>query len=139
MRIARRWPRAYGEVVGATLTPLDAAFLELEEGDESAHMHIGWAMLFDPLPEGGAPSVERVRELLDERLAHLPLFRCRLSSPRTRRFSWPSWVPDRRFDIADHVRHAILPEPGGEQELLDWLGDFYSHRLDRTQDRKSVV
>ncbi|MGB7587547.1 MAG: wax ester/triacylglycerol synthase family O-acyltransferase [Solirubrobacterales bacterium] len=117
--------------MGETLTPLDAAFLELEEGDESAHMHIGWTMVFDALPEGGAPSVEHMRELLEDRLSLMPRFRCRLSSPRTGRFSWPSWEPDRRFDIADHVRHATLPWPGGEAELLDWLGDFYSHRLDR--------
>ncbi len=51
-------------VCGVTthLTPLDAAFLELEQTDESAHMHIGWAMIFDPLPEGGAPSLEVLRE-----------------------------------------------------------------------------
>ena len=29
------------------------------------------------------------------------------------------------------MRHASLPAPGGEAELLEWLGDFYSHRLDR--------
>lgn len=113
------------------LTPLDATFLELEEGDESAHMHVGWAMLFAPLPEGGTPSLKRVRELLDERLELLPRFRRRLSSPRTGRFSWPSWERDRGFDIANHVRHATLPAPGGEAELLEWLGDFYSHRIDR--------
>jgi diacylglycerol O-acyltransferase / wax synthase len=119
--------------VGDTLTPLDASFLELEEGDESSHMHIGWAMVFDPLPEGGTPDVDRLRSLLDERLEPLPRFRRRLSSPRTGRFSWPSWKDDASFDIANHVRHATLPAPGGEAELLDWLGDFYSHRLDRAQ------
>jgi len=113
------------------LTPLDATFLELEEGDESAHMHVGWAMIFAPLPEGGTPSLAQVRELLDERLEALPRFRRRLSSPRTGRFSWPSWQEDRDFDVANHVRHATLPAPGGEAELLEWLGDFYSHRLDR--------
>jgi diacylglycerol O-acyltransferase len=117
--------------MGERLTPLDAAFLELEEGDESAHMHIGWAMVFDPLPEGGAPSVESIRELLVERLRLLPRFQRRLSSPRVGRFSWPSWEPDGRFDIENHVRHATLPEPRSEADLLEWLGDFYSHRLDR--------
>jgi diacylglycerol O-acyltransferase len=113
------------------LTPLDAAFLELEEGDASSHMHVGWAMIFDPLPEGGTPPVGRVRDLLAERLELLPRFLRRLSSQHTARLSWPSWEPDPSFDIANHVRHAALPEPGGEAELLEWLGDFYSHRLDR--------
>ncbi len=113
------------------LTPLDAAFLELEEGDDSAHMHIGWAMVFEPLPGGGAPSVGHLRELLDQRLELLPQFRRHLSSPRTGRFTWPVWEDDPDFDVANHVRHATLPAPGGADELLEWLGDFYSHRLDR--------
>lgn len=117
--------------MGDHLTPLDAAFLELEEGDESAHMHVGWAMVFDQLPEGGTPSVERVQDLLESRLELLPHFLCHLSSARTGRFSWPTWKPDAAFDIGTHVRHATLPEPGGEAELLEWLGDYYSHRLDR--------
>ena len=32
------------------LTALDATFLELEEADETAHMHVGGTMVFDPLP-----------------------------------------------------------------------------------------
>lgn len=116
------------------LTPLDTAFLELEEGDESAHMHIGWALVFDPLPAtGGPPELGRVRELLGERLQLLPRFRARLSSPRTGRLAWPRWVADPDFEIADHVRRATLPGPGGDAELLEWLGDFYSHRLDRAR------
>ncbi|HEX8958509.1 MAG TPA: wax ester/triacylglycerol synthase family O-acyltransferase, partial [Solirubrobacterales bacterium] len=119
--------------MGDRLTPLDATFLELEEADESSHMHIGWAMIFDGLPEGGVPAVERIRSLLDERLGLLPRFRCRLSSPRTGMLSRPSWEPDPGFDLANHVRRARLPGPGGEAELLEWLGDFYSHRLDRAR------
>ena len=119
--------------MGAHLTPLDASFLELEQVDESAHMHIGWAMVFDPLPEGGAPSLEVLRDRTVERLGPLPRFRRRLSSPRVGRFSLPTWEPDPDFDIANHMRHASLPPPGGEAELLEWLGDFYSHRLDRAR------
>ncbi len=112
------------------LTPLDAAFLELEDGDQSSHMHVGWTLVFDPLP-GGAPGVEQLVCLLEERLALLPHFRRRLSSPRVGRVSWPEWVEDPAFDVANQVRSASLPAPGGDTELLDWLGDFYSHRLDR--------
>ena len=113
------------------LTPLDAAFLELEDGDESSHMHVGWTLVFDPLPGGAAPGVDQLVSLLAERLDLLPHFRRRLSSPRVGRFSWPEWVEDPSFDVANHVRRASLPAPGGDAELLDWLGDFYSHRLDR--------
>jgi diacylglycerol O-acyltransferase / wax synthase len=115
------------------LTALDAAFLELEEGDASAHMHIGWTMVFDPLPGGGTPAVEEVRRLLEERLSLLPRFRRRLSAPHVGALSWPTWIADEEFEIAAQVSHATLPEPGGQEELLEWLGGFYSRRLDRTR------
>src|SRR5512144_1842258 len=114
------------------LTALDAAFLELEEGDVSAHMHIGWTMVFDPLPGGGTPAIEDVRRLLEERLSLLPRFRRRLSVPNIGALSWPTWVADEEFEINAQVPHATLPEPGGRAELLEWLASFYSRRLDRT-------
>jgi hypothetical protein len=42
------------------LTPLDATFLELEEADESAHMHVGAIMVFERPPAGRPPSREEV-------------------------------------------------------------------------------
>jgi diacylglycerol O-acyltransferase / wax synthase len=114
------------------LTALDAAFLELEESDASAHMHIGWTMVFDPLPGGGSPSVEDLRRLLEERLSLLPRFRRPLSMPNVGALSWPTWVADQEFEIDARVPHATLPEPGGRRELLEWLASFYSRRLDRT-------
>jgi WS/DGAT/MGAT family acyltransferase len=114
------------------LSPLDAAFLELEEADESAHMHIGWAMVFDPLPGGGTPTLEAIRAQIGERLDALPRFRRRLSSPRVGNLSLPGWVEDPAFDVANLTRRASLPAPGGEAELMEWLGDFFSHRLDRS-------
>ena len=115
------------------LAPLDAAFLEIEQGDECSHMHIGWAMVFEPRPGGRTPTVQEVRALLDARLDAMPRFRKRLSHPRAGGLRWPRWEPDPGFDIAGHVRHATLPSPGGDSELSDWLGDFYSHRLDRSR------
>jgi WS/DGAT/MGAT family acyltransferase len=115
------------------LTALDATFLELEQADDSALMHIGGALVFDPLPGGGTPTIAEVRGQIERRLDRLPRYRQSLSSPRTGGFSWPSWQRDPRFDLAAHVRHATLPAPGAERELLDWISDFYSHRLDRSR------
>ncbi len=115
------------------LSPLDAAFLELEEADESAHMHIGWALVFDPPPGGERPSLERLREQVGERLDAVPRFRRRLSSPRVGSLSLPTWVPASDLDPRELIRAAALPPPGGEAELVDWLGDFFSHRLDRSR------
>jgi diacylglycerol O-acyltransferase / wax synthase len=113
------------------LTPLDATFLELEEADETAHMHIGGLLVFDPLPGGGAPSFEEGLKHLEQRVEALPRYRQRLSEPHTGGLSWPSWVPDEEFDIRNHVHRAALPAPGGESELMEWLGNYWSHRLDR--------
>jgi len=115
------------------LTPLDATFLELEQQDEGALMHIGGVMVFEALPGGGSPHVEDLRVDLARRLDQLPRYAQRLSSARTGRFSWPRWTEDERFDIDAHISHVVLPVPGGVRELCDWAADFYSHRLDRTR------
>ena len=115
------------------VSPLDATFLELEEAEPSAHMHIGAVMVFDPLPGGGVPSLAAVREHLAERLSAMPRFRQRLSHPTTGGLTWPNWVEDEDFDVAAHVRRAALPAPGGDQELEEWAAEFWSHRLERTR------
>jgi diacylglycerol O-acyltransferase len=114
------------------LSPLDAVFLELEQEDEAAHLHIGWAMVFDP-PADGRPSLERLREQVRERLGRSSILLRRLSTPRVGLFSLPVWLPDPDLDIGELIRHATLPEPGGEAELTDWLGDYFAQRLDRTR------
>jgi diacylglycerol O-acyltransferase len=116
-----------------TLTALDATFLELEQDNDGALMSIGGVMVFDPLPSGRVPTYGEVCAGIAARLARLPRYSQRLSSPRTGGFSWPRWLDDDRFDVRDHVKHVALPAPGGPGELCDWAGDFYSHRLDRTR------
>ena len=99
--------------MGEHLTALDATFLELEEVDESAHMHIGAILVFDPLPDGRRPSRQEVCENLERRLGQLPRYLQRLSEPRTGGFSWPEWedrIPP--FDLDAHVTRAALPPPG---------------------------
>ena len=113
------------------LTALDATFLELEEADESAHMHTGVIMVFDSRPGGGSPSREEVCRYLASRLGQLPRYRQRLSEPHTGGMSWPEWQDDPAFDIARHVARAALPAPGGDEELAEWASGFFSQRLDR--------
>ena len=91
--------------MGERLTALDATFLELEEADLSAHMHIGAVMIFAP---GAAPSVSAVGAELAHRLDALPRYRQHLSQPRTGGLSWPSWENGSLFEIRDHVHRARL-------------------------------
>ena len=121
------------------LTALDATFLELEQADESALMHIGAALVFDPLPGGETPAIGMLREHLEQRLQLLPRYSQKLGAPRTGGLAWPCWERDPRFELAAHVRHATLPSPGDEHEFLDWISDFYSHRLDRSRPLWEIV
>jgi diacylglycerol O-acyltransferase len=118
-------------VMGEHLTALDATFLELEEADESAHMHIGAILVFDAPPGGVPPSRERVCRELEGRLGQLPRYRQRLSEPHTGGLSWPEWQEDPEFDLGRHVARAALPGPGGDEELAQWSSGFFSQRLDR--------
>ena len=120
------------------LTALDATFLELEQADDGALMHIGGAMVFEARP-GGPPTIAEVRDHLDQRLDRLPRYRQKLSDARTGGLSWPSWEHDPHFAIDAHVRHAHLPAPGDERDMLEWLADFYSHRLDRNRPLWEMV
>ncbi len=121
------------------LTPLDATFLELEQADEAAHMHIGGLLVFEQRSNGSPPRIATVRRQLESRLAALPRYRMLLSNARTGGLSQLRWEPDPEFDIAEHVTRGALPGPGGEQELLDWAADFWSLRLDRSRPLWEVV
>ena len=119
--------------MGEELSALDATFLELAEGDHSAHMHIGGVIVMEPQPGGGAPPIEEFLRDVTDRLPDLPRYTQRLSAPRTGGLHWPTWEKDRDFRVERHVRRAGLPAPGGIDELLHWAGDYYSQRLDRTK------
>ncbi|HYB22956.1 MAG TPA: wax ester/triacylglycerol synthase family O-acyltransferase [Solirubrobacteraceae bacterium] len=117
--------------MSAHLSALDATFLELEEADESAHMHIGGVMVFDAMPCGRPPSREELQEHLESRLAQLPRYRQCLSQPHTGGLSWPQWRDDPTFTVSRHLTRAALPAPGGRDELARWSSEFFSTRLDR--------
>jgi WS/DGAT/MGAT family acyltransferase len=125
--------------MGEHLTALDATFLELEQADDSAHMHIGAIMVFDPCPGGRTPAREELARLLTDRLGMLPRYRQRLSEPHTGGLSWPSWVEDPQFQIDRHFSRAALPEPGGHEELMAWASSFFAQRLDRRRPLWEMV
>jgi WS/DGAT/MGAT family acyltransferase len=119
--------------VGDELTALDATFLELEEADQSAHMHIGAVILLRPQRGNDPPPIESVRADIVARLPDLPRYAQKLSEPHTGGLRWPSWVPDPDFHVDRHVYAAGLPAPARIPELLEWAGEFFSQRLDRTK------
>jgi diacylglycerol O-acyltransferase len=121
------------------LNALDATFLELEEADLSAHMHIGGVMIFEPPSDGHVPSAEEACANLAGRLDQLPRYRQRLSEQTTGGISWPSWEDDPRFNLSGHIRRASLPGAGSEADLLEWAGEYFSERLDRSRPLWELV
>ena len=120
------------------LSALDATFLELEQADQGAHMHIGGILTFEPR-DGGAPSAEAVAGELGARLTGLPRYRQRLSERTTGGLSWPRWEEDPHFDVANHVRRARVPGQGSREDLIEWAGDYFSERLDRSRPLWELV
>ncbi|HEX6117036.1 MAG TPA: wax ester/triacylglycerol synthase family O-acyltransferase [Solirubrobacterales bacterium] len=121
------------------LSALDATFLELEQADPSAHMHIGGILCFEPRPSGATPSVAEVAEVLGSRLSGLPRYRQRLSEQTTGGLDWPRWDDDPRFEISRHIRRAQLPGRGTRDDLLEWAGEYFSERLDRSRPLWELV
>jgi WS/DGAT/MGAT family acyltransferase len=113
------------------LTILDTMFLELEQADDAAHMHIGATLVFEPLPDGGVPDVAELRTLVSERMGVIPRFAERLSSPQTGPLTWLTWERAPTVDFESHIRHATLDAPGDGEVLRQWCAEFWSHRLDR--------
>jgi WS/DGAT/MGAT family acyltransferase len=108
------------------LTSIDASFLH-QEGSAS-HMHIGGVLIFD----GPPPAFEDYLSHVRGRLHLVPRYRQKLSTPplETGR---PLWVDDPNFNLEYHVRHAALPAPGTESQLLRLAGRVASQQLDRSK------
>ena len=68
---------------------------------------------------------ERVRD----RIHLLPSWTWRLE-PVPLRIHHPVWVEDPEFRVEDHIRHRVLPAPGGPDELNALMAELEPMRLD---------
>jgi diacylglycerol O-acyltransferase / wax synthase len=108
------------------LTGLDSSFLHLER--DGTQMHVASTTLF----EGPAPPYVEFRDHIESRLHLVPRFRQKI------RFvpfgqGRPVWVDDPHLNLAYHVRHTSLPEPGSEQQLRVLAARIFSQQLDRSK------
>lgn len=110
----------------ASLSPLDTAFLRLE--DEHTSLHVASIAIFD----GPAPGYAEVAEMLERKLPYVPRWRQRLhDAPLS--LGQPRWVDDPDFDLRYHLRHTALPHPGSDAQLRDTIGRLMSQQLDRAK------
>jgi diacylglycerol O-acyltransferase / wax synthase len=108
------------------LTSIDASFLH-QEGPAS-HMHIGAVLIFDGPPPPFVDYLDHIRN----RLHLVPRYRQKLVQPPLES-GRPLWVDDPSFNLEYHVRHAALPAPGTEQQLLQLVARIASQQLDRAR------
>jgi diacylglycerol O-acyltransferase / wax synthase len=109
-----------------TLSAQDASFLHIET--DRSQMHIGGVSLF----EGPAPDYAAVRAMVLGKLDAVPRYRQRVRFPALG-IGRPVWVDDPHFNIAYHLRHTALPDPGGDHELRALTGRVMSQALDRSK------
>ncbi|MBW8059599.1 MAG: wax ester/triacylglycerol synthase family O-acyltransferase [Solirubrobacterales bacterium] len=108
------------------LTAVDASFLTNETS--VSHMHVGAILIFEGPPPSYVDLVEHVRG----RLSQVPRFRQRLVVPPLEA-GRPLWADDVNFNLTYHIRHAALPDPGGEDELKRLAERIFSQQLDRSK------
>ncbi|MFG1605212.1 wax ester/triacylglycerol synthase family O-acyltransferase [Actinoplanes sp. NPDC049265] len=108
------------------LSPLDAAFLDAEDGDPHASLAIASIAVAD----GPAPSAAAFTAAVRGRLPLVPRYR-----QKVRRLplnlGLPVWVDDPGFDLDFHLRRTALAAPGDDAALGRLIGRIMSHRLDR--------
>jgi diacylglycerol O-acyltransferase / wax synthase len=104
------------------LSPLDASFLAVET--PTAHMHVGWAAVFEPPPDRPAPRFADLRRHVALRLPRAPRYRQMLRTLPLG-LGAPAWVDDPNFDLERHVVRA------GSARLADVVADAMSEPLPR--------
>jgi diacylglycerol O-acyltransferase len=107
------------------LSTIDGGFL-LTESHHSPK-HVGALMIFQ-LPKGKGPAW--LRALLTEMKQAPPSFPFDQRLKPAVGLSY-ELEPDPHFELDYHVRHTVLPRPGGDRELRDVVARMHANLLDR--------
>jgi WS/DGAT/MGAT family acyltransferase len=121
--------RTLGEatsVAAVPLSPLDSAFLRLE--DRHTSLHIASIAIFD----GPAPTYLEIAALFAAKVPLLPRYR-QVVREAPLWLGPPAWVEYPDFHLSDHLRHTALPRPGGDSQLDELVGRLMSQQLDRSR------
>ena len=108
---------------GDRLTALDAAFLYLERTGQLLHV----AGIY---PVAGALDFQRQVSDLASRLHLIPRYTHRVVRVPLG-LAHPTWEPDPRFDIRNHVMRQVLRPPGDDAQLIKLVSRLFAQPLDR--------
>lgn len=112
------------------LKAIDTAFLQLES--PIAHMHVGWAAIFDPPEDGKRHSFDEIREQIERRLSRAPRYRQRLAFTPLN-LADPVWVDDKDFAIENHVRRVPSKGVVSRKRFNEIVGEVLSTPLARNR------
>ena len=113
-----------------SLNPLDASWLLVESRETP--MHVGGLIIFQ-LPDDAPEDffLDLMAEFRATQRFAPPWNQC------LRQMSikglLPAWEETDEIDLEHHVRHAALPQPGGERELGQLIARLHSQPLDLTR------
>jgi WS/DGAT/MGAT family acyltransferase len=112
------------------LSALDASFIYLES--DHSPMHIGGVYLIDAGDRPGSFNYASFCAHIERRLPCSRIFRQRLVEV-TLSLSYPYWINDPDFELAQHLPRLHLPSPGGKKELMQLAAQVFGHTLERTR------
>ena len=97
-------------------------------------MHVGGVLVLG----GHVPATTVIRRI-EERIHLIPHYRMRLVESAPGGLVNPVWEDDPSFDVTRHVATVPWPEPGGDAELCQIVGEAMSTRLDRSRPLWEIV
>jgi len=109
------------------LSNIDASWLHGET--EKTPFHVGNALMFEK-PKAGLDLQAALRELLANKLAHLPVLHRRLD-PLSLKLANPVWINDPDLHWNYHVQRATVAAPGGRDQFNELLVQLHRPMLDR--------
>jgi len=111
-----------GLLPGEAFSNVDAAWLHME--DRTNLMTITGVLSFYEKLE-----FAKLKEVIEDRFLSYDRFRQRVVKPSVP-FAGPRWVEDRYFNLNSHLLRVALPDPGGQDELQEMVGNLMSTPLD---------
>jgi diacylglycerol O-acyltransferase len=110
------------------LDGMDAMFLHTETATQ--YMHTLKVAIFEPPADGQAYSFKDQFNHIATTIHRVPPFHWK-AIPAPFNLHHPLWIDDPQFDLGLHVHRAALPQPGGEDELAEFIENIASTPLNR--------